>query len=100
MDTYPMTICTVTATFEPKPEFREEIRKLLLEQAAIVRTEEGCEYYDLYDEVNGDLVFVEAWTTRELWMIHNDAPTVATINSGVEGKLVKPVVVQELYKAN
>jgi quinol monooxygenase YgiN len=95
-----MTICTVTATFEPKPEFREEVRKLLLEQAAIVRTEPGCEYYDLYDEVNGNLVFVEAWTTRELWMIHNDAPTVATINSGVEGKLVKPVVVQELYKAN
>jgi quinol monooxygenase YgiN len=100
MDTYPMTICTVTATFEPKPEFREEVRKLLLEQAAIVRGEPGCEYYDLYDEVNGNLVFVEAWTTRELWMIHNGAPTVAAINAGVEGKLVKPVAVQELYAAN
>jgi quinol monooxygenase YgiN len=95
-----MTICTVVATFEPKPEFREEIKKLLLEQAAIVRTEPGCEYYDLYDQVNGNLVFVEAWSTRELWMIHNDAPTVAAINAGVEGKLLKPVSVQELYAAN
>lgn len=95
-----MTICTVIATFEPKPEHREEIRALLLEQAAIVRTEPGCEYYDLYDEVNGNLVFVEAWSTRELWMIHNDAPTVAAIMSGVEGKLLKPVLVQELYPAN
>jgi quinol monooxygenase YgiN len=95
-----MTICTVTATFQPIPEFRDEIRKLLVEQAAIVRTEDGCEYYDLYDDVNGNLVFIEAWTTREKWMIHNDAPTVTAINQGVEGKLLSPVVVSELYKAN
>ena len=90
----------MVATFEPKPEFREEIRALLLEQAAIVRGEPGCEYYDLYDQVNGNLVFVEAWSTREEWMIHNDAPTVKAINDGVEGKLLKPVSVQELYAAN
>jgi quinol monooxygenase YgiN len=95
-----MTICTVVATFQPKPECREEIKQLLMEQAAIVRGEPGCEYYDLYDEVNGNLVFVEAWSTRELWMIHNEAATVKTINAGVEGKLLKPVLVQELYSAN
>jgi quinol monooxygenase YgiN len=95
-----MTICTVTATFEPRPEYRDEIRKLLSEQAQVVRTEEGCEYYDLYDDVNGNLVFIEAWTTRDLWMIHNDAPTVAAINKGVEGKLLSPVLVAELYKAD
>jgi quinol monooxygenase YgiN len=94
-----MTICTVTATFEPKPEFREEIRALLLEQAAIVRTEPGCEYYDLYDQVNGNLVFIEAWSSRELWISHNEAPTVAAIDAGVEGKLLSPVAVQELYTA-
>jgi hypothetical protein len=33
-------------------------------------------------------------------MIHNDAPTVAAINKAVEGKLQKPVLVQELYQAN
>ena len=90
----------MVATFEPKPEFREEIRALLLEQAAIVRGEPGCEYYDLYDQSNGNLVFVEAWTTRERWVTHNDAATVVAINQGVEGKLLKPVVVQELYAAN
>ena len=95
-----MTICTVVATFEPKPEFRDEIRALLLEQAAIVRGEPGCEYYDLYDQVNGNLVFVEAWSSREYWMKHNDAPTVQAINNGVAGKLIKPVAVQELYGAN
>lgn len=95
-----MTICTVIATFSPKPEFRKEVKNLLIEQAAIVRNEPGCEYYDLYDEVNGNLVFVEAWSTREHWTNHNDAPTVSAINKGVEGKLEKPVLVQELYAAN
>jgi quinol monooxygenase YgiN len=95
-----MTICTVTAIFEPKPEFRDEIKQLLLEQAALVRQEPGCEYYDLYDHVNGNLVFIEAWSTREDWMIHNYAPTVAAIDEGVEGKLLSPVLVSELYKAN
>jgi quinol monooxygenase YgiN len=95
-----MTICTVTATFEPKPEYRDEIRKLLSEQAQVVRTEEGCEYYDLYDDVNGNLVFIEAWATRELWLKHNDAITVSAINKGVEGKLVSPVLVAELYKVD
>jgi hypothetical protein len=33
-------------------------------------------------------------------MTHNDAPTVAAINKGVEGKLLSPVLVAELYKAN
>jgi quinol monooxygenase YgiN len=65
-----------------------------------VKDEPGCQYYDLYEQVNGNLVFVEAWSTRELWISHNDAPTVKAINAGVEGKLLSPVQVQELYQAN
>lgn len=95
-----MTICILLATVEPGLEFRDKIRALLLEQVAIVRTEPGCEYYDLYDQANANLVFVEAWNTRELWMIHNDAETVKTIIAGVEGKLLKLVFVQELYSAS
>jgi len=94
-----MTICTVVATFQPKPEFRDEVRALLLEQAKLVQLEDGCEYYDLYDQVNGNLVFVEAWSSREAWMVHNDAPTVKTIRSFTEGKLDSPILVQELYAA-
>ena len=94
-----MTRCTVVATFEPLEQFRDEIRKVLLEQAALVRLEPGCEYYDLYDQVNGNLVFVEAWISRELWQEHNEAPTVKTIQAVTEGKLKSPVLVQELYMA-
>lgn len=33
-------------------------------------------------------------------MIHNEAETVKTINGAAEGKLLKPVFVQELYSAS
>jgi quinol monooxygenase YgiN len=92
-----MKTCVVLATFKVKPEFREEVRALLLAEQAIVLTEPGCLTYALHDDVSGDLVFVESWQSRELWMQHNDAPTVARITSGIEGKLVEPVRVQELY---
>ena len=94
-----MKKCTVVATFEPIDEYREEIKKVLIEQATLVRLEPGCEYYDLYEQVNGNLVFVEAWSTRDLWQEHNDAPTVKTIQAAVDGKLKSPVLVQELYSA-
>ena len=92
-----MKTCVVIATFKVKPEFRDEVRAMLLSEQAGVLSEPGCLTYALHDDVNGDLVFVESWQTRELWMIHNDAPSVARIVSGIEGKLVEPVRVQELY---
>ena len=92
-----MKTCVVIATFKVKPQFREEVRSLLLAEQEGVLTEEGCLTYALHDDVNGDLVFVESWSSRALWMIHNDAPSVARIMAGIDGKLVEPVRVQELY---
>ena len=92
-----MKTCVVIATFKVKPDFREEVRSLLLAEQEGVLTEEGCLTYALHDDVNGDLVFVESWSSRALWMIHNDAPSVARIMAGIDGKLVEPVRVQELY---
>jgi hypothetical protein len=92
-----MKTCVVIATFKVKPEFREEVRSLLLAEQEGVLTEEGCLTYALHDDVNGDLVFVESWSSRALWMIHNDAPSVARIMAGIDGKLVEPVRVQEIY---
>jgi len=92
-----MKTCVVVATFIVKPEFRDEVRALLLHEQEGVLTEPGCLTYALHDDVNGDLVFVESWQSRDLWMIHNAAPSVARIMAGTEGKMVEPVRVQELY---
>jgi quinol monooxygenase YgiN len=89
--------CQVVAIFTPKPEFAAEIKVLLAEVAVEVRTENGCLFYDLFQEIDGHLWFIEAWSSRELWQQHNDAPSVAKITAGIEGKLLEPVSVHEMY---
>ena len=95
-----MTQCNVVAIFKPKAEFADEVRVLLSEVAVEVRTEIGCVFYDLFQEVDGRLWFIEAWTSRELWDAHNAAPSVARITAGIEGKLEEPVSVHEMYLTN
>ena len=95
-----MKTCIVVATFTPNPANLIEVKELLLDVAKDVRLELGCLYYDLYEEVSGKLIFIEAWESRDLWQIHNDAPTVARIRKFIDGKLSEPVLVQEMYTAN
>lgn len=94
-----MTICTVVATFNPTTENLKGVSEFLLEIAKEVRQEPGCEYYDLYLEVSGKLMFIEAWQSRELWEVHNNAPSVAKLRAFVEGKLLEPILIQEMYPA-
>lgn len=89
--------CIVTATFTPKPEEFENVRQILLEVIPEVHREEGCEFYTLNESVSGELIFIEAWQSRELWVKHNGHITVARVNAGVAGKLIKPVEVREMY---
>ncbi|MFM6966000.1 MAG: putative quinol monooxygenase [Rhodoluna sp.] len=90
-------ICNVIAIFTPKSEFSDEVKDLLLRVTPRVHDEAGCEYYALHEDIEGRLIFVEAWSTRQLWIEHMEEPTVKEILSGVEGKLVKDVEVFELY---
>jgi quinol monooxygenase YgiN len=90
-------ICTVIAIFTPKAEHAAEVKELLLRVTPRVHEEAGCEYYALHQDVDGRLIFVEAWSTRQLWIEHMEEPTVKEILAGVEGKLVRDVEVYELY---
>jgi quinol monooxygenase YgiN len=90
-------ICNVIAIFTPKPEHAAEVKELLLGITALVHEEPGCEFYALNQDIEGRLIYVEAWTTRELWMEHVDSSSVQAINAGTAGKLVKDVEVYEMY---
>jgi quinol monooxygenase YgiN len=89
--------CIVIATFTPKPEHYAEVKRVLLEIAPEVHLEEGCELYALHDEVEGRLVLVEKWTTRDLWMTHLSLDPVTRIRTGIEGLLRNDVEVREMY---
>ena len=90
-------VCTVVAVFTPKPEFYSEVRDLLYRVTPLVHDEPGCEFYTMNEEVEGRLVHIEAWTTKQDWLDHMERQTVIDILSGVEGKLSKEIEVYELY---
>lgn len=89
--------CVVIATFTPKPEHYEQVKDVLLGVIPEVHQEQGCELYALHEEVEGSLVLIEKWTTRQLWQEHLSLDTVSRIQRGVEGLLVGDVEVREMY---
>ena len=89
--------CIVIAIFTPKPEHFEQVKDSLLAITPEVHDEPGCELYALHEGVDGTLVFIEKWTTRELWVAHSSFHTVTRIKAAVEGLLEKPINVRELY---
>ena len=89
--------CVVIATFTPHPEHYEQVKRVLLEVSPEVHQEEGCELYALHEEVEGTLVLIEKWTTRQLWQEHLTLDTVTRIQKGVEGLLEGDVEVREMY---
>jgi quinol monooxygenase YgiN len=91
------TACVVIATFTPKPDRYDEVKRVLLEVSPVVHQEEGCELYALHEEVDGTLVLIEKWTTRELWQAHLALDTVTRIQKGVEGLMEGDVEVREMY---
>jgi len=92
--------CRVIAIFQPNIESYEEVKQLLLEITPLVYLEPGCEEYDLHETVDGRLIQIETWTTRELWVSHGDQENVARIRAGIAGKLKQDVEVIEMYAAS
>ena len=92
--------CRVIAIFTPKPEFFSEVKDLLTVITPEVHKEPGCELYQLHESVDGQLVFVETWTTREDWVFHGTQDPVARIQAGIAGKLETDVVVIEMYETD
>ena len=89
--------CIILAVITPKPGHKDDVIKVLSEVIPDVHKEPGCELYAMHEDTDGRIVFVEAWTTRELWQQHMEFDTVARIRSGLEGLLEVPVELIEAY---
>jgi quinol monooxygenase YgiN len=72
---------TLLATFEARPETREELARRLQEMVPLTRTEPGCLRYDLHvDCEDGNrFVFVETWADVAAWDAHMDTPHVQAL---------------------
>lgn len=89
--------CIVIATFVPMAEHHAAVREALESVIPDVHQEAGCELYALHEETEGRFVLVEKWSSRELWREHLTLAPVARLGGLLEGLLVSPVAVQEMY---
>lgn len=89
--------CIVIAIFSPVRGQEDDVREILTRIIPEVHDEEGCELYALHEDTQGRLVFVESWTTRELWEKHKNHSTVESILSLTKPHLSREVEVIEMY---
>jgi quinol monooxygenase YgiN len=72
---------TLVATFQARPETREELARRLREMVPLTRTEPGCLSYDLHvdREDENRFVFLETWADMAAWDVHMDTPHVRAL---------------------
>lgn len=93
------TPCTVFVRLKPLPGQAQVTRSLILERLAQLRAIEGCEVYDLFDAVDGDLMLYERWSTREHWQAHFEHPAIIALKAELADKVELPVERLEAYAA-
>jgi quinol monooxygenase YgiN len=89
--------CIVIATFRPLPGRHDDVVSAITSITPEVHQEDGCELYALHDEVDGTLVLIEKWTSRELWMTHQTLEPVGRLRAAIDGALDGDVDVREMY---
>ena len=92
-----MSECVVVAIIRPFPDSFDEVIGILRDVIADVHQEAGCELYALHEGVDGELMFVEKWSSRDAWEDHMDGPAVGTIGQRLGHLLESPAEIHELY---
>lgn len=84
-------ICTVRS----KKEHQETVKALLLELVEPARMEDGCLYYDLYQQTDDpDTFFIlDGWASEEAVALHTAHPNVPRIVDQLNPLLASPLVV-------
>lgn len=91
--------CTVFVRLTPLPGHAAFTRSLILELIPEIRTIDGCEVYELFDAVDGDLMIYERWTSREHWQAHFEAPSILRLKTELADRVELPVERLETYPA-
>ena len=84
----------------PLPGQRAVTRALITELLPDIRALQGCEVYDLFDEVGGDLMLLERWSSREDWHAHFEAPPILRLKAELADAVELPVERLETYLAS
>lgn len=91
--------CTVFVRLRPLPGHAAFTRSLIRGLLPDIHAIEGCEHYELFDAVDGDLMIYERWSTRELWQAHFENPAILRLKAELADKVELPVERLETYPA-
>ncbi|MBR8408516.1 antibiotic biosynthesis monooxygenase [Burkholderia cenocepacia] len=92
-----MTRQFVVATITADPQHAAMVEAALLAAVPVVRTEEGCEQYDLHRdrEAPHRFTMIERWRDERALDIHGKAPAFRKLASELEGRATLHVVLLE-----
>ena len=79
---------TIVATVIVKPEFREDVMKAIKAVVDATVKEQGCIFYDVFEDVKNPLkfVFIETWKSQAAIDSHNKSAHFNDFVKAVEGK--------------
>lgn len=87
--------CHIICTVHSKREHREAVKALLLELVEPARMEDGCLYYDLYQQIGDRNTFfiLDGWASEEAVALHTAHPNVPRVVEQLKPLLASPLVV-------
>lgn len=94
-------IVSLIATLTARPETREELFRLLVDQVGPTRAEYGCIDYNLHIDTSDPCVFVfyENWKTQADLDAHMDMHHLKPLLSQIDRLLAKPIDMWRLLPA-
>ncbi|MGO4623613.1 putative quinol monooxygenase [Ensifer sp. 2YAB10] len=95
-----MTVSLI-ATLTGRPEMREELFRLLVDQVEPTRAEHGCIDYNLHVDAIDPCVFAfcENWKSQEDLDAHMEMPHLKPLKSQIDRLLAKPIDIWRLLPA-
>jgi len=62
-----------------------------------IRSSVGCVAYEVFQRVDGDVVLVERWESREAWQAHFDTAAIRRLRDALTPLLQQPAERWEMY---
>ena len=88
---------TVVVTLWPQAGYVSQVEQIIAREIDEIRQAEGCELYELFIGVDGRVVLLERWSTREAWQAHFDTPAIERLKRDLTPLLSQPAERVEMY---
>lgn len=94
-------VVSLIATLTARPETRDEFFRLLVDQVAPTRSEQGCIDYNLHVDAADPCVFVfyENWQSQADLDAHMETDHLKPLLSQIDRLLARPIDVRRLHPA-